>query len=296
MINSMTGFGSSVLKNELGQFLFEIKTWNNRFIDINVKMPGYLGQYESFIFDIVKEKISRGKVDVFIKWEQNKETMPKFEVNLPALRKLCSDLDEIKASGNLSFSTDVGSLLLIPGMTASITPEISEEKIKSVFSEGINNALKQVVITRRDEGKKLVSALGNILDNVDSYLSEIESNKDSVITKYREKLIEKINNLASSDDIKINEGRLEMEVLYYAERSDITEEIIRLKAHLDSFKLYLSGEKNEPVGKALDFLCQELLREANTIGSKARDCSIITNVLKIKNEIEKIREQVQNLE
>ncbi len=297
MLNSMTGFGSIIIKNDLGQFTFEIKTWNNRFLDINVRLPGSLSHLEFVILNEIKNKISRGKIDVYIKWEPSQETLPKYDINKNALIKLCEELMEIKKNQLPDINVDAGSLLLIQGMTIPQSLQNdNEDKFKIAFIEGINLASEEVIKSRKQEGAKLVISLFGHLDQLKIYLKDIESNKDSFLERYRERLRDKVEKLLGTNEYGLDDGRLESEVLFYAERSDITEEITRLNTHIDSFLAYLKSNSNEPVGKALDFLCQELLRETNTIGSKSKDTLIATNVLKIKNEIEKIREQIQNLE
>lgn len=296
MLCSMTGFGTSETINELGHFYFEIKTWNNRFIDVNTKLSAQLSSSEFFIINLIKDKISRGKVDVYIKWEPATNLLPNFDINKNALLKIHSEISKIKEQFNVKSDIDYSSILLIPGMTISIPPSIDERKLEATLREGINNALIQVISSRVEEGKKLVNSLKLYINNIEKLLDEIYSVKDQLIDRYRQKLREKVQGLLGGNQYNLEEGRLEVEVLFYAERSDITEEITRLRTHIDLLYDYLKKTNSEPVGKALDFLCQELLRETNTIGSKSRDSFIATNVLKMKNEIEKIREQVQNLE
>jgi len=295
-MKSMTGFGAAVIKSELGQIAFEIKTWNNRFLEIYFRTPQTLSSFENILREKIKSKIFRGKIEVYLRWEQSVETLPKFEINRPALEKLVSDLKEIQSKFNLKSTIHFDSLLLLPGMTSSIVPEMNEKRIEELLISGIESAVEQVLISKKEEGKKLEDDITKHLNIVEEHLITINNIKDSVIDQYRKKLAEKINQFLGANEYNLSDGRLEAEVLFFAERSDITEEIVRLQTHIKAFREYLKRGDEESIGKPLEFICQEMLREVNTIGSKSRDTKIAINVLKMKNDIEKIREQIQNIE
>ncbi len=296
MICSMTGFGSVQHETELGSFSIEIKTVNNRFLDMNFRLPSGCLSLEPGIRKIVMKTIRRGRADVTVRWERSGEAQPILVPNKAAIRKLLEDLHDLQEDGPGAMPVRPCDLLQLPGILTETYPEVSEKKINAALVGGIRKALRILARTRRVEGAVMALEVMNHLEELENRHSEILSRKDLVLEAYRDRLHKRIGEFIESGGEKVDIERLDAEVLLYADKSDVTEELARLNAHFLAFRELLEKPSEEPVGRPLDFLCQEINREINTIGSKSRDSELTAHVLSMKNTLEKIREQVQNIE
>ncbi len=296
MICSMTGFGSVQHETEIGSFSIEIKTVNNRFLDMNFRLPSGCLSLEPEIRKIVMKTIRRGRADITVRWERSGEAQPVLVPNVTAIRNLIEALRPLQEDGPGSMPVRPSDLLQLPGILTETYPEVSEKKLHAALIGGIRKALRVLARTRRVEGAVMALEVMNHLEELENRHAEILTRKDLVLEAYRDRLHKKISEFVESGGEKVDRERLDAEVLLYADKSDITEELSRLNAHFQAFHELIQEPSEEPVGRPLDFLCQEMNREINTIGSKSRDSELTAHVLTMKNTLEKIREQVHNNE
>lgn len=293
MVNSMTGYGRDFCESKVRNFTVEIKSVNHRYLDLNIKMPRSLLALEDRIRKTVQGKISRGKVDIYVT-----QTVLKTENSKAILNKnLCDSyikcLDEIKNTYGIA---DNISLSLISKFPDIITVEERDEDIEGIWGilkQPLNGAIEILISMRQKEGKSLKDDLTSKCSGIKKLVDSVEKKSINSVDDYRKKLNNRINELVSNKSL-IDENRLAMEVAIFSDRACIDEEIVRLKSHILQINESLNISK--PVGRKLDFIVQEMNREANTIASKANDVNVVHIVLDIKNEIEKIREQIQNIE
>lgn len=289
----MTGFGRGEFLGEDFNVSAEIKTVNNRFLDINLRLLNELQPLEADIKKLVSERLSRGRVDLNLQYERNADVV--YELNKPLISGYISALKDIKDEFSLEGEPDMNYIARLPNALLTKKDDLSKN-----FSEGIrqaiSNALDSLEKMRQIEGKSLQKDLETLLQNIEKQLPLIEKESENVTEEYFERLQKKIENLLSKSDsqIEIDQARLAQEAAYLADKSDISEELIRLKSHIEQF--YTIMKEDDAVGKRLDFLTQEFNREANTIASKTQNLTVKEAALTIKAEIEKIREQVQNIE
>lgn len=292
-MKSMTGFGRGVVQETDFAVTVELKTVNNRFLDINLRLSGEMQQLESTIKRQIGNRLSRGRVEVNLTYERTTEI--NYELNRPMISGYLAAMREMQEEFSLTGEPDLNVIARLPNVLLPKKDDLSEEFIVGV-EKALNAALDDLERMRENEGEMLRNELNFRLSEIETRLPSIESESETVAEEYRARLTKRISDfLAKSDSqIEIDQGRLAQEVAYLADRSDISEEIQRLKSHIEHFRQIMSEEKE--VGKRLDFLTQELNREANTIASKTSNLVVKENALAIKSEIEKIREQVQNVE
>ena len=289
----MTGYGRGTESSDTFKINVELKTVNNRFLDINLRLPGELQSLENDIKRAIGGKLSRGRVEVNIQYERDNAV--NYELNRPLITGYLSALKELRDEFSLEGSPDINVIARLPNV---MTP--AKEDIDGTFTDAvmraIDTALADLGVMRGSEGEMLADELSQRLSAIEDRLGPIESEAAGIGDEYRLRLNKRIADMLSKSDsqIEIDQGRLAQEVAYLSDRADISEEIARLKAHLGHFREIMQQEKE--VGKRLDFLTQELNREANTIASKTGNMTVKENALAIKSEIEKIREQVQNIE
>lgn len=293
MIKSMTGFGRGEFAEGLYSFKVEIKAVNHRYNDISIRMPRHISYLEEKIKKIIKKQIQRGKIDVYVNLEYIEESSidVKVDINLAksyknALELLCNEL-------NLKNDIRINNILSMTDIIKTERKVLDEDKIWFSLKEALEISLDDIMTMKISEGKELKKDIISHLSKIEEILVEIEKRSPLVVVEYKEKLKERISDLLDSN-IDIDEEKLNTEIVYFADKSNINEEIIRLKSHLKQFISILN--ENNSVGRKLDFLIQELNREINTIGAKASDVLICKNVVEVKSEIEQIREQVQNIE
>ncbi len=292
-MRSMTGYGSGSAGSEGTTVSVEMKTVNNRFLDVHLRMPSSLQAFESALKKQVSGSLTRGRVDVSIQMERTSEIT--YEVNKELIAGYLASFREIGEEFSLGGEADIATIAKLPGVLTAKEPA-ADGMLDQLLAEAVGSAIERLQEMRANEGASLYDELALRLDNIERHLDPIESESANVSEEYFKKLSKRIGELLEKAEARteIDEGRLAQEVAYLADRSDISEEITRLRAHISHFRTIMDEESE--VGKRLDFLTQELNREANTITSKTANLIVKENALAIKSEIEKIREQVQNIE
>ena len=294
MIKSMTGFGRSEYSDGKRNITCEIRSVNHRYSDITVKMPRRYSFAEDKIKQTVKEKLSRGKVDVSINVENVTENDVVIKLNQLAARQYFDNLTELKSQFGLSGDIDLELLANMPDVLKAVPDVEDEEELTKAILIPVAEASANLEKMRAVEGARLADDLINKGATIKEILDQIEERAPLVVKDYTDKLRERIPSLLDGA-VEVPEDRILVEAAIFADKCAIDEEITRLNSHLLQLKSILTGSEGT-VGKKLDFLVQEMNREANTIGSKANDITITNHMLNIKAEIEKIREQVQNIE
>lgn len=294
MVYSMTGFGRGEFTNEAFDVTLEIKSVNNRYCDIIIKMPKKLNVFEDRIKNRIKSKLSRGRIDVYINLEEkahdNYEVLPNYEI----LDKYVSVYREIQKRYEIKDELSLSLLTRIQeGIDVSYM-ERGEEEYWTAIEPALDMALTRIESMRAQEGLQLKNDIHTKVISIKAALREIELSTPRIAENYRMKTRERIASLLEDMNAEIDEIRLANEIAIYADKTNINEEIVRIHSHLDQIDTILSAD--EPVGRKLDFLVQELNREINTIGSKSPDIDISNLVIGLKSDIEQIREQIQNIE
>lgn len=292
MIKSMTGFGRGTIESEGQSFIVEIKSVNHRYCDLNIKMPKSLMPLEDRMRKIIQQKINRGKVDVFITQMNFEDQATKAVLNEGLANSYVECLNKIKEKYNIKDSISLSLIAKFPEVITIKKEEADLENIWKYLLPAFNDSLEMLVSMREREGEKLEKNIREKCNSIQSLLNTIENKSFQVVKEYKEKLSERLKDLL--DQYPVDESRVAMEIALFADKSCIDEEIVRLNSHIAQFKETLSLD--EPVGRKLDFILQEMNREANTIASKSTNLDITKVTLNIKNEIEKIREQIQNVE
>lgn len=290
---SMTGYGSALIEDRLYSVNIEIRSVNHRFLDINIRLPKNYLWLEESSSRLIRSLIQRGKIDCFIQIQPQTETKTQMVCyNRELLRDYLIRLQEIKRLFRLPGRIRIEHLLDLPELFFYMEPAENRGMIEELTLKALQEAVQKLLKMRVEEGRAISADFITRLESLERQISKIEEISYKLPMLYREKLTTYMNNLLK--DVEIDENRMANEVLLYTERSSIDEEIVRFKSHLSQFALTLKQEG--PIGRKLDFITQELHREINTIASKAADLSISHQVVEVKTGIEKIREQVQNIE
>ena len=290
----MTGFGRGTVSGEGFKVAVEIKTVNNRYLDIHLRLNQELSSLEMNIRKLVSARLSRGRVDLSISLERNGATT--YEINRPLVTGYINVMREIQKEFNLAGDVDVNSLARLPGALTTARDGLDEESVIGI-ERAVTEAIEDLERMRESEGAALADEMRNRLTKIEAEVPVIENAATGLVDAYRQRLQKRIGELVSRGGgpaVDLDAGRLAQEVAYLADRSDISEELVRLRSHLDQFRAAIDSEGE--VGKRMDFLLQELNREANTVLSKSTEVSIKDAGLAIKAEVEKLREQVQNVE
>jgi len=289
----MTGFGRGAVVETGFAVTVELKTVNNRFLDISLRLSGEMQPLESTIKRIIGNRLSRGRVDVNLQYDRVTEV--NYELNRPVISGFLSAMKQMQEEFSLSGEPDLNVIARLPNVFLTKKEELSDDFMVAV-EQAVILALEDLERMRSNEGEILRNELENRLAEIEKRVGPIEEGAANVAEEYRQKLTKRIGEMLAKSDsqIEIDQSRLAQEVAYLADRADISEEIARLRSHVEQFRGITQDQKD--VGKRLDFLTQELNREANTIASKTNNLTIKGNALAIKSEIEKIREQVQNVE
>ena len=289
----MTGFGRSAVQHDKFAISVELKTVNNRFLDISLRLPTELQALESVVKKIISNRLTRGRVEVNLQYDRNDEVQ--FELNRPLIRGFLAAMKEMQDEFGLSGEPDLNVLARLPNVVTTKKEEPGEEFLAAIETS-FTTAIDALQIMREKEGDLLAGELKTILDAIEERIPIIEAHSSAVSDEFQARLTKRINEaLAKTDSqIELDQSRLALEVAYLTDHAEIAEEIARLRTHIEHFRKIMAEEND--VGKRLDFLTQELNREANTIASKTNNMVIKENALAIKSEIEKIREQVQNVE
>lgn len=293
MISSMTGYGRGESNDESRNFLVEIKSVNHRYNDIIIRMPKKLSSFEERIRKLIKNYVKRGRVEVYITLDECKNDDLIIKPNLNIIEQYYNSLMEIKDKFQLSDEIKLTHLTRFPDTFNIESKEDEEDVIWETLKVAVDGAISSLVDMRRSEGDALAHDIKDRSKRIFETVKEIETCTPMIVKEYREKLLERIKDL-TEDVIEINEERIALEVSVYADKSNIAEEIVRLYSHIEQLDEILN--ESGAVGRKLDFLIQEMNREINTIGSKSSDINISKIVIEIKSELEKIREQIQNIE
>ncbi len=287
----MTGFGKSSLSQNAREYQIEMKSVNHRYLDISVKLPKQLSFLEEEMKKQIASQIKRGKIDVFVTFDNRSGEGKSISINQELAQMYIEQLRNLARKENLQANIEVTEISKFPDVL-NIKMEQEDEVIKQEVIQTVNQAISGLVEMRTIEGQKMAQDLITRIEAVEDEVQKISSQSTGLIDNYVVKLKERIKEILQTDEI--DQARLAQEVVIYADKSSIEEEITRLKSHVSQFKSLLQA--NEPVGKKLDFIIQEMNRETNTIGSKANCLAITNGVIDIKTELENIREQVQNIE
>jgi uncharacterized protein (TIGR00255 family) len=299
MIYSMTGFGSSRVEAPNLTVLVEVKSVNHRYIDVHVKIPGEFQAFENIIRQKLSSHFKRGRLDVFVRIDYKRENI-KLDVNHTFIRAYSNLLAELKNMYGIQGDFTLEMMTKLPGLVTVSSSDLSDQEIRLIeqkVGEATDNAAAQLGQMRITEGQSLMNDIDRRIDAIGRHLETILAGADTFVEHYRQQLVVRVTELAPQ--LAADSNRLEMEALLYAERSDIAEETTRLRSHLDQF----ANLKNLPdeAGKRMDFLLQEMNREVTTILSKTSGLNEVgvglgKAAIEIKVEIEKLREQVQNIE
>lgn len=293
MINSMTGFGRGESSSDGFHVTVEIKTLNSRYLDISIRLPQSIQEHEFDIKEEIQKEMSRGKAHVSINVEKTDQLSPDITYNEQLVTAYSEMLQKVKNLAGIDGSIQLNDLLRFDDIFES--QEEDEEDIENIWSctqEALHKSLVLLNEMRQQEGKELSNDLTELINGISDIVETVKGLSEDRAPEVREKLQTRINNII--EDEKIDPERLEMEVAILVDKMDINEEIIRLQSHLKFFLEAL--QNNEPVGRRLNFLSQEINRELNTIGAKSNDSTIAHHIVLGKEKLEKIREQVQNIE
>nr|WP_089612573.1 YicC/YloC family endoribonuclease [Dehalobacterium formicoaceticum] len=292
MVRSMTGYGRGAGSSANQMITVEAKSVNHRYLEIVVRMPKQLLPLEERIKKLVQEKVTRGRLDLFLTLEKTGDQKNLVKVDKEIGLAYYKALKELSSLCQIGEEINLAQLAQMPGV---IMIEEEKEDLEAIWpgiEEAVIQACQELVTMRTGEGEKLALDLKNRGRDILDYVRQIEERSPLVVQEYQEKLTQRVQELLG--EIQIDESKLASEVAFFADRASITEELVRLKSHLSQMNLFL--DSNDAVGRKLDFLVQEMNREINTIGSKGNDLAINRVVVEVKSELEKVREQVQNLE
>lgn len=292
MIKSMTGFGRCEITENERKFTVEMKSVNHRYLDVNIKMPKKLNFFESAIRGELKNYISRGKVDVFITYEDFTENNTTIRYNKEIATEYLKYLREMSADFGLDDDIRVSTLSRYPEVFTMEEQTMDEEELWKGLQKAIKGAAESFVQTRIAEGENLKNDLIQKLDNMLGMVDFITERSPQIIKEYREKLMTKIQDIIGG--VQVDENRLLTEVTIFADKVCVDEELVRLRSHIETTKKTLL--EGGSIGRKLDFIAQEMNREANTTLSKSNDLDISNCAIELKTEIEKVREQIQNIE
>ena len=293
-MNSMTGFGRATQIVDGLQCIIEIKSVNSRFLDLNIRSPKQVNSVEHSIRKCIQKTIHRGKVDVFVTLQDVADREKQFIIN-SSLKHQIQDLLVSEGFYREPQEVPLSAVMAISNDWVQIQDsDVTEDVLQSLVTDTTTNALNALVSMRQSEGIHIQQDLLHRLSQMTNIIEDINSHKADAVIAYKENLRTKMMDYVEGLDITANEDRLLQEVAIMADKTDITEEIVRFRSHV--VQLTNTLKMDEPIGRKLDFIIQEMNREVNTIGSKAMDITLTDHVVQLKCELEKIREQVQNIE
>ncbi len=292
MLKSMTGYGRHEMIKDGKKILFEIKSVNHRFSDYNIKVPRYMNFLEDKVRKLASEYITRGKVDIYVSVESYESADTDIRLNKELAKNYIDVLHELCETFNLKDDISVSSVARYGDIFKTERRDEDEDAVWRLVEEAAQKAISDFVSMRTREGERIEADLRERIDYMKSLAQQVDERSPKTVEEYKEKLYTKIKELV--DDRNIDENRVLTEVAIFADKVAVNEETVRLSSHFDEF--YQILDMGEPAGRKLDFLIQEINREVNTIGSKAQDVEIAKIVVTLKGEIEKLREQIQNIE
>lgn len=292
MIKSMTGFGRCEITEETKKITVELKAVNHRYCEMSVRMPKKLNYLEASVRNRLKKYISRGKLDIFITYEDTAEGKSCVKYNEELAKEYFGYLQKIKETFGLNDEISTSSIARFQDVLSVEEQTEDEKELEELLNKAIDGAAAQLVETRIAEGKQLEEDILSKLDDMLEKVTFVEKRSPEIVAAYRKKIMDKVAELLG--DNKIDETILATELTIFADKICVDEETVRLKAHINSVKETFKAGEN--IGRKLDFIAQEMNREANTIMSKANDLEVTNCAIDLKTEIEKIREQIQNIE
>ena len=292
MIKSMTGFGRSEIVKGNRKISVEIKSVNHRYLEAGIKMPKKLNVFESRMRDLLKKYATRGKIDIFINYEDDSENQVNLKFNQNIADEYMDIFNNMSEKYNLKNDMTVGGLARFPEVITMDEVQEDEEELWHFIEEAMKAALEQFVNTRILEGENLKKDLLGKLDHMEELVAFVEKRSPEIMKEYRSKLESKVKELLG--DTTIDESRIATEVIIYADKICVDEETVRLRSHIEHARKCLNEDGG--IGRKMDFIAQEMNREANTTLSKANDIEISNAAIDLKTEIEKVREQIQNIE
>lgn len=292
MIKSMTGFGRCEIQKDSRKFTVELKSVNHRYLDVNIRMPKKLNFFETAIRSLLKAYAARGKIDIFITCEDLSQAQMSVKYNASLAGEYMKYLKQMEEDFGLENDIRVSTLSRYPEVFTMEEQSEDEEELWNGLKEALEGAFMQFVETRKTEGENLKRDILSKLDILSEQIGFIEERSPQIVAEYRTKLEDKMKELLT--DTQIEESRIAAEVILFADKICTDEEVVRLKSHISHMRNTL--EEKDEIGRKLDFIAQEMNREANTILSKANDIEVSDRAISLKTEIEKIREQIQNIE
>ncbi len=288
----MTGYGRGVFSNEDYSVTIDLKSINHRYLELYFKIPKSYSFLEDKLRREISGKISRGKVEISLTIEQLSPINDQVELDHSFLRSYLKVIRELKENYGIEGEVDLKTIITLPELLDYHQPDVDQEKLFEKVRQALDMALQALIESRKIEGQGLCRDIHDKLSTLEVYRQELLVQAPKVVAAYQERLSKRITELTVG--IEVDQGRLAAEVAIFADKSDVTEELVRIESHLKQFNQIL--ETTEPIGRRMDFLIQELNREINTVGSKASDITIAQLVINFKAELEKIREQIQNIE
>lgn len=292
MIKSMTGFGRCEISEGERKFTVELKSVNHRYLDVNIRMPKKLNFFETAIRNLLKQYAARGKVDIFITYEDLSEGQVSLKYNQSLAQEYLSYFKQMQDEFSLDYDIRVSTLSRCPDVLTMEEQVLDEEELWNGLEKALKGAFEQFRDTRIVEGENLKKDIVDKLNEMLALVTLVEERSPEIVAEYRAKLQNKVKELL--EDAQIDEGRLASEVVLFADKICTDEETVRLRSHIEHMKETLN--MNEGIGRKLDFIAQEMNREANTILSKANDLTTSNYAIDLKTGIEKVREQIQNIE
>lgn len=291
MVKSMTGYGKSSLSVNSREYQVEIKTVNHKYIDTNIKLPRVISYLEEDIRKLVASKLKRGKVDISITFENYSEDGNDIRINTELAKMYIQNLKKLAEEENISANIEVTEITRLPDVL-TIKSNLDENQIKTELLQTVEEAINQLVNMRQNEGEKISKDILTKISQIEAKKQEILSLSTGLIDEYVVKLEARIKELLKTEEL--DKSRLMQEVVIYADKCSVEEEITRLTSHIEQLRALINTD--EPSGKKMDFIIQEMNRETNTIGSKANNLEITNRVVDIKTILEDVREQIQNIE
>jgi len=292
MIKSMTGFGRCEISDDLRKFTVELKSVNHRYLDVNIRMPKKLNFFETSIRNLLKKYAQRGKVDIFISYEDLTENQGSLKYNETLASEYLSYFQKMQERFSLDNDIRVSTLSRYPEVLTMEEQTLNEDELWNGLKKALEGAFIQFAETRITEGENLRLDIISKLDEMLEVVDYIETRSPEIVAEYRKKLETKVYELLESS--QFDESRIAAEVVIFADKICTDEEIVRLKSHIENMTNTLKS--GEGIGRKLDFIAQEMNREANTILSKANDLEVSNRAIDLKTQIEKVREQIQNIE
>lgn len=292
MLKSMTGFGRSKYENEGREYVVEIKSVNNRYMDISIKLPRSIGFAEESIKKLISNSITRGKVEVFVTFSNNSDKGKNIQINNELAEKYINAMKELASRTDIQDNIEVIDVMKMPDVLNLSLNEDDEKIIEDEILACASDALDNFITMRHIEGEKIREDLEQRINSITEKIDKIKTISAGLVKEYIVKLEKRINELLKPN--VVDESRLAQEIVIYSDKCSVEEELTRLKSHISQFLSLLNSDNAS--GKKIDFLIQEMNRETNTIGSKANNLDITNYVVDIKTELENIREQIQNIE